>query len=598
MSGATRGFLARNFLLIAKLLALIVLFFALVAWAYYAYAPTILEQARHYLGPAEYLTSENVRLSSLSSFLSALFQGNLGRSYQTRQPVWNTLAASLETTVLLIVLSSAISVATGAFAAFVALRFKSSSRRQFASAFSRKGFFFALTTWTGFVLIMILSFYLGWFPSRHTFPDYWLIHPPESILVEIEGRLRHLSLPLFTLMIVFMIRSFSVVWSDNAFLTSRKDLWRLLLPSTATDFACIVSAVVLVENVFGLPGVGYQFLTSIDQGDFALMIGAFIVLLGVAVILGYFAVLLDFVHRRYIFGEYLNERLVKTEEWEMPERKASTTSLKLLARQVLAKKSLVFGILIVLVFVIVGLIGPLLTPFLPSQYVAEPYSPPIWVGQLLRTFGILGTDAYGRDIFTQTVYAARAMLISTIPLAIAAALIGLGLGSASRHLGKWADNIVVLFADTTLTLPILPLLVVVSLAQVLEPQVLNPLSWTMLWVLSALVAMASKRKVPVHEKGEKPTINIQQNRFLGLIRDVTANFSFVMASLALLSLVGYIVSFQLLLGPVDVTWSRMLSSALYSGYFHAWWIWVPPLGCILLFATGFLLIGLGLDRRL
>jgi len=603
MNSVTEGFLKRNSLFIAKLIALIGLFFVLTVWLYFAYAPSILSSAPSMLVSPDVVMEEFARLGSLGSFLAALFQGNLGYSFRYNLPVWSILVGRLEKTVLLIFISIAISAATGACVALVASRFKPKGYKPMIFAYSQKGYFFALATWTGMILVLLFSFLLGWFPSAHSQPDYWLIHPPENIFVEIEGRLRHLALPMLTLTIIFMIRSFFVVWSGGARFTSEKTLRNLLLPLTTVDFACIISAVVLIENVFLFPGVGWLLFVSVDSADLNIMLGAFLVLLIIAIILGYVGVFFDFVKQRYgLLGESEKEVYAKAESEEKSTQNVSNIRLEGLLRPLLRSKSLFLGVVVVSLFVVMGVAAPLLTPYDPAQFgVAERLAQPAWYQSLplgdkdAAAFGLFGTDELGRDIFSQILYGARSTLIITVPTAIIAALIGLALGFAASHFGNMTDNIIRLFVDITPTLPVLPLLVVVSWTLWS-----SPLNWALLWVLSALAAMASRTAFLAHESDKVLVGGALRSRFPSLFKDLSANFCFVMVSLTLLALVGDFGFSQPWLGLYAPTWSGMLGNALSTAYARAraWWLWVPPLSCILLLAAGFLLIGLGLEKRL
>ena len=605
MKAAVRGLLARKGAFVARLSALTILFFLLVAWLYYAYAPDILRSAPHVLGRASLVAEESARLNSLGSFLSALFQGNLGYSFDNSRPVWSSLAGSLGTTVLLTIIAIAISAATGALVASLAARFGQKGHMPLASAYSLRGYFFSLTTWAGIILIMLFSVRLGWFPFGNDQPDYWLIHPPENVLIEIEGRLMHLALPMFTLAIVFFIRSLFVVWSGSVRWASGKTLRNLLLPLTLTDFAGIVSAVVLIEYTFALPGVGWLLFTSIETGDLTMFVGAFLMLLAIATILGYIGVLFDFVRQRTGLPVELEKEVhAKADDKEGSAQTASKIGVKSRLRLMLRKKSLFIGLAIVFLFVILGLAAPLLTAYDPAQSgVAERYAQPMWYKSLFggdpdaASFGLLGTDMFGRDVFSQFLYGTRNAFIITVPMAFMAALVGLALGFAANHFGNLIDSIVKLFADTTLALPVVPLLIVVSWT--LQS---NPLDWALLWVLSALAVVAFRSAYQAQIGDRASAGDTLRSRLPGLCKNFFANFSFVMASLTLLSLIS---SFGLYYRPwlepgfSMSTWTGMLITASYSvSLFEHWWLWVPPLGSILLLAAGFLLIGIGFDKRL
>jgi peptide/nickel transport system permease protein len=801
------GFLRRNLRLIVRLIALVILFFVLVVWLYFAYSPVILEDASRALGRSAMVAEESARLSSLGSFLSALFQGNLGISFFYVKPVWSILSAALGTTVLLIVLSTVISFGTGVVFAFIALKLGPKSRRPMIFAHSQKGFFFGLTSVTGFIIVILFSFGLGWFPASHTHPDYWMLYPPENIFVEIADRLRYLALPAFTLAIVFMVRSFFVVWSGGSHLTSKKMLKSLLFPFTTIDFACIISAVVLIEWTFTFPGVGYQLLRSIEIADFTMIVGAFIVLLAIAVILEYIFVLSGFVMQRLGLYENLEKKVeAKSGTKKTFPQSTKHTPLKRIVRQVLERKSLVVGFVIVGFFVVIAAFAPLITPYDPGfglidtpiatrlakpvwyrylpgaepvseniqamqrpsfdtadsleelnfttslaqgvliQFVSDigyeengcvaivfereevespfgqvetslfsefnfPYDAPpekfageaaifvdnpqnisieirlvlekigsetriVWTDKDFRdivagwmtpyprvisdsystrkwlndtlgpewylkpeekmfpesanykygievtfndtklptgekveatiyiddlflrlygnSFGILGTDQYARDIFTQVVYGARTMLIATVPIVAVVALIGLALGFLAGYFQSWADKVVMVFVDTTLATPILPLLIVFNLFSLY-----SGISWflTLIWPLCALATKASRNVYLLPPKNQKLTGNTMLSRLLNLFKGFSTNFCLLMASVALLNLTfsTYLFRFS---GSVT-NWSSIIYNAFFStpGGFELWWWWISPIACVILFTVGFLLIGIELDDR-
>jgi len=212
-----------------------------------------------------------------------------------------------------------------------------------------------------------------------------------------------------------------------------------------------------------------------------------------------------------------------------------------------------------------------------------------------NSFGLLGTDEYGRDIYSQILYGARNTLAIAVPTAAVAAIIGLALGFAASNLGNLIDNIVKLFVGTTLALPIVPLLVVATwtLGQG------SPVNWVLVWMLSALAAMASRMAFAAHKSEETFVGSARRSRLLSQFKNFAAIFCFSMASLTLLNLISNFFFYSSLL-PLDIgsTWGGMLGRTLYlTSRFDALWLWVPPLSCLILFTAGFVLIGAGIDKR-
>ena len=83
-----------------------------------------------------------------------------------------------------------------------------------------------------------------------------------------------------------------------------------------------------------------------------------------------------------------------------------------------------------MVFIVVALAGPLLTPYAPTtQHTNALLIPPAWNdnGSILH---VLGTDALGRDMLTRLFYGTQVTLFSSI----ATVFIALGLGVAGANL--------------------------------------------------------------------------------------------------------------------------------------------------------------------
>lgn len=114
-------------------------------------------------------------------------------------------------------------------------------------------------------------------------------------------------------------------------------------------------------------------------------------------------------------------------------------------------------IFIVLCVICAGLISKYITGFTAYEnHLPQKLSSPGENGY------ILGSDGNGRDVLTRLVYGGRASLSIAGLAAVATLLIGSTLGSIAGYFGRWSDTIITRAVDILLSIPILPLLILVT----------------------------------------------------------------------------------------------------------------------------------------
>ena len=98
-----------------------------------------------------------------------------------------------------------------------------------------------------------------------------------------------------------------------------------------------------------------------------------------------------------------------------------------------------------------------------EQHREFPYSPPTpLVGA--RAPGVvflLGTDAYGRDVFSRLLYGGRVSLFTGLLAAFLSLALGLALGTAAGFYGGWLDRLLMRAGELVMALPWLYLLLAV-----------------------------------------------------------------------------------------------------------------------------------------
>lgn len=121
------------------------------------------------------------------------------------------------------------------------------------------------------------------------------------------------------------------------------------------------------------------------------------------------------------------------------------------------------GVVLVLLIALTAVFGPMVVPhdFL-SQDMTAINQPPNWAHWL-------GTDDLGRDILSRVIYGARTALFIALGVCFAALLVGTAVGAAAGYAGGRIDALLMWFADVTMSVPSLLLVVVINTS--LRPRV-------------------------------------------------------------------------------------------------------------------------------
>lgn len=221
-----------------------------------------------------------------------------------------------------------------------------------------------------------------------------------------------------------------------------------------------------------------------------------------------------------------------------------------------------------------------------------------------RRFGILGTDGYNHDVFSQIVIGTRVSIIIGISAALATTLMGLLIGVTAGYVGGATDELLMRTCDIIICIPLLPLLLVFvamfgyntyflvlllavlgwpGLARVIRSQVLSIRE--MAFVESAVASGGSKSYI--------------------IGKHIAPNAVPIAVTSLVLSVPGAIIleaaiSFIGMGDPNSPTWGKVLYIAQQTGAFSpltiAWWEVIPAGLAITFLCLSFVFIGHAVDE--
>lgn len=118
-------------------------------------------------------------------------------------------------------------------------------------------------------------------------------------------------------------------------------------------------------------------------------------------------------------------------------------------------RAAVLGATILVIFIFIAVFAPWVAPYNPdisSGPQLQPPSPEHW----------MGTDNFGRDVYSRWVFGVRTSLLVGFMAATISSIIGIMIGAIAGFAGGWVDNSLMRVADILLTIPLLVLGLVIA----------------------------------------------------------------------------------------------------------------------------------------
>lgn len=125
----------------------------------------------------------------------------------------------------------------------------------------------------------------------------------------------------------------------------------------------------------------------------------------------------------------------------------------------------VVGAAIILVMIVLGIFAPSLAPYDPDlPHIQDKLHPP-------SSKYLMGTDQFGRDIFSRILFGARVSLVVGAGGTAVAFTLGVILGAIAGYSGKWLDEGIMRFMDMVMAFPYIVL--AIALVVLIGPSMLN-----------------------------------------------------------------------------------------------------------------------------
>jgi peptide/nickel transport system permease protein len=232
-----------------------------------------------------------------------------------------------------------------------------------------------------------------------------------------------------------------------------------------------------------------------------------------------------------------------------------------------------FGVVVLTVFVVGALLGPLVLPYDPNAMAFDMLMSP-------SPAHPLGTDDLGRDLLARILIGARVSLFVGISTVTIALVVGVTLGVLSGYFGGWLDHIIMRYVDLQWAFP--NFIIAVYLVAVFGTGLENVIVAISLAFVDDFARIARGMVLTIKEEqyiAAARTVGVPQFRIMWrhilpnatapLIVQATVSVSYAILGEATLSFLGLGVEAD------TPTWGLILADAR-SFVSRAWWLGVFP----------------------
>ncbi len=244
------------------------------------------------------------------------------------------------------------------------------------------------------------------------------------------------------------------------------------------------------------------------------------------------------------------------------------------------------GLSIVGALVAVAVLGPVVAPHTPTEFVGAPNALP-------SADALLGTDQLGRDVFSRFLYGGWSVIWLAAVSTVVGIAVGTAIGLVSAYLGRWADEGLMRLMDVLLAFPPIVL-------ALLAVSAIGPKLWLLVLVVmlcnvpyTARVIRAAAQEVferdfikAAEAAGERP-LRIMFSEALPnvtgpMMVETGLRMTYSIAIIASMSFLGFGIQ------PPNADWGLMINENRLSLVVMPWGVVVPAI------AIGLLTVGFNL----
>jgi len=219
-----------------------------------------------------------------TTWLSAVFHGNLGTSYLNHEPVTHIITTGAPVDFELIVISQVIAFAVAIPLALVTSRKPNKALDNVSTTGT-----FGLLALPPFViapiLVAVFAVGLGWFPATGYTPFFQ--NPAQNIhqmilpSVAITAGSIAVYYRLLRSDLISTLQQDFITMARSKGLSSRRIMWRhafrpssfSLLAAAGINIGALIAGTFVVELLFVLPGIGYYLVQAVEQRDYLVVQG-------------------------------------------------------------------------------------------------------------------------------------------------------------------------------------------------------------------------------------------------------------------------------------------------------------------------------------